>query len=118
MILKQYKNSYRYNSDTIFLYNFIARHEPKGLILDVGSGCGILGLLIKRDFPDIELCQVEIQERFAKLSVENAKINNLESKVINGDFLITLLKTDLILLSQIRLFTTEAHLRAKTDLCL
>ena len=87
MILKQYKDGYRYNSDTIFLYNFISRYRLKGSILDVGSGCGVLGLLIKRDFPDIDLCQIEIQEKFAKLSLKNAEINNLNSKVINSDFL-------------------------------
>ncbi len=87
MILKQYKDSYRYNSDTIFLYNFISKHKLKGSVLDVGSGCGVLGLLLKRDFSHIDLWQIEIQEKFAKLSRQNAKINNLDSKVINGNFL-------------------------------
>ena len=87
MTLKQYKNSYRYNSDTIFLYNFISKNNIKGSILDIGSGCGVLGLLTKRDFPDIDLTQIEIQEKYAKLSKQNAKINNIKSNVICQDFL-------------------------------
>ncbi len=87
MILKQYTNSYRYNSDTIFLYNFIAKYDIKGSVLDVGSGCGVLGLLVKRDFSDINLSQIEIQEKYAKLSSNNANINNLNSKIIHDDFL-------------------------------
>ncbi|MFK5880829.1 MAG: methyltransferase [Sulfurospirillum sp.] len=87
MILKQYTDSYRYNSDTIFLYNFITRYNIKGSILDVGSGCGVLGLLIKRDFSNIKLTQIEIQEKYATLCAKNAKINNLDSEIINDDFL-------------------------------
>ena len=87
MILKQYTNSYRYNSDTIFLYNFISELGIKGSVLDVGSGCGILGLLIKRDFSNIALTQIEIQEKYAKLSKQNAAINDIKSNVICEDFL-------------------------------
>ena len=87
MILKQYTNSYRFNSDTIFLYNFISKLNIKGSVLDIGSGCGILGLLIKRDFPNISLTQIEIQEKYAKLSKKNATINNIKSNVICEDFL-------------------------------
>lgn len=88
MILQQFKKGYRYNSDTIFLYNFISKQKIKGSILDVGSGCGILGLLIKRDFPDIKLSQIEIQDIYAKLSSKNAKNNDINSKVIESDFLL------------------------------
>ncbi len=63
MTFYQYKDGYRYNSDTVFLYNFISQEKLKGKLLDVGSGCGILGLLLKRDFSDIELYQIDIQEK-------------------------------------------------------
>ena len=49
MIIYQLKDGYRYNSDTIMLYNFIFDISPKGDILEVGAGCGVLGLLLKRD---------------------------------------------------------------------
>ena len=87
MILQQFTKGYRYNSDTIFLYNFILKQKVKGSVLDVGSGCGILGLLIKRDFPDIKLSQIEIQDIYAELSSKNAKNNDIDSEVIKGDFL-------------------------------
>ena len=87
MILKQYTNSYRFNSDTVFLYNFISKLNIKGSVLDIGSGCGILGLLVKRDFPNINLTQIEIQEKYAFLSTQNAAINNIKSNIICEDFL-------------------------------
>lgn len=85
--LYQYKNGYRYNSDTIFLYDFISSKKPKGKVLDVGSGCGVLGLLIKRDFENIELFSIDIQDKNSKLTQKNADVNSLEVKVLNGDFL-------------------------------
>ena len=52
MILAQLENGYRYNSDTLVLYDFICSGvgEISGRVLDVGAGCGILGLLLKSDF--------------------------------------------------------------------
>lgn len=88
MTFYQYKDGYRYNSDTIFLYNFIAQYAIKGSVLDVGCGCGILGLLVKRDFENIELTQIDIQEKNATLAQKNAETNNVKTEVIGDDFLI------------------------------
>ncbi len=87
MIFYQYKDGYRYNSDTVFLYNFISKYKISGSLLDIGSGCGILGLLVKRDFAKIELTQIDIQEKNTILNRKNAKANSIESKVICSDFL-------------------------------
>ena len=46
--LYQLENGYRYNSDTLFLYDFIA-DKIRGESLAVGCGCGVLGLLVARD---------------------------------------------------------------------
>jgi len=87
MILYQYTDGYRYNSDTIFLYDFIIKYKIKGSVLDVGCGCGILGLLIKRDFNEIKLSQIDIQEKNKSLALKNAKANGIESQTVYGDFL-------------------------------
>ncbi len=86
MLLNQYSNGYRYNSDTIFLYNFISKYKIKGSLLDIGSGCGILGLLIKRDFPHVSLSQIDIQDKNVYLTKKNALANDIDSKVLLGDF--------------------------------
>lgn len=85
MRLYQSQGGYHYNSDTLFLYDFITQFSPKGRLLDVGSGCGILGMLLKRDF-DISLSQIELQKDNVFLNRINAKTNGLESDVIQGDF--------------------------------
>jgi tRNA1Val (adenine37-N6)-methyltransferase len=88
MTFYQYKEGYRYNSDTVFLYNFIIRQNLKGSVLDVGCGCGILGLLIKRDFAKIDLTQIDIQERNITLTQKNAQANHIKTDTIGDDFLV------------------------------
>jgi tRNA1Val (adenine37-N6)-methyltransferase len=87
LILYQPKNGYCYNSDTMFLYDFISKFNVKGDVLEVGGGCGVLGLLIKRDFPKINLTIIEKQKIMSEFILKNLKENSLEAEVINADFL-------------------------------
>jgi tRNA1(Val) A37 N6-methylase TrmN6 len=82
----QYKDGYRYTSDVMFLYDFAQNLRLKGDVLDVGCGCGILGLLLKRDFPSIDLTMIDIQEEHIFLANKNRNFNNLGAKLILGDF--------------------------------
>ena len=86
MVIYQPQSGYCYNSDTIFLYDFIRRFSIKGEVLDVGTGSGILALLIKRDF-DANVSAVELQEEFVKYAKINAKANGLDIHIYFGNFL-------------------------------
>ena len=86
MFIYQEKGGYCYNSDTLFLYDFISNFSPKGEILDVGCGCGVLGLLIKENFK-VNLTGIDIQKNSIFLSRINAKNNNFEAEFICDDFL-------------------------------
>lgn len=81
--LCQLENGYCYNSDSLFLYAFITRFLKKGTsLLDIGAGCGILGLLCARDF-GVDLTLIDIDERNAKLCKKNADYNNLKATIFN-----------------------------------
>jgi len=86
MLFYQPIDGYCYNSDTVFLYDFVDSFNPKGNLLDVGSGCGVLGLLVARD-NNINLHQCEIQEDFIFLSQKNSEVNQIESTLYRGSFL-------------------------------
>ena len=43
MLLYQPQSGYCYNSDSIYLYDFISSFNPRGRMLDVGAGCGVVG---------------------------------------------------------------------------
>ena len=86
MILHQPKNGYCYNSDTLFLYDFISNFPIKKNVLEVGGGCGVLGLLLARDFK-INLTIIEIQKIMSNFIEKNSKINGIEVELINDNFL-------------------------------
>ncbi|MBE0491938.1 MAG: methyltransferase [Sulfurospirillum sp.] len=85
--LLQQKNGYRYNSDSLILYDFISSFSLKGSLLEIGSGCGIVGLLLKRDFVHIDLTQIELQADQALINEQNAQANALDTSVLVGNFL-------------------------------
>jgi len=94
MFLYQPIDGYCYNSDTHLLYDFIEENlketlNPHGNMLDIGSGSGILGLLLSQEFPKIKLHQSEIQKEMIFFSNHNAKMNNIPNKMFEGDFLDT-----------------------------
>lgn len=87
MLLYQPQEGYCYNSDSVFLYNFINFFGPKGRVLDVGAGCGIVGLLVARDNPKVELEAVEKQAAFVHYATTNARVNKIDYKMHTSDFL-------------------------------
>lgn len=92
LFLYQPKNGYCYNSDTHFLYNFIqinlAHYKNiKGELLDIGSGSGILGLLVARNYPKLSLNQCEIQNNFQFLSQKNSEINKIKNTLYKESFI-------------------------------
>jgi len=87
MLLYQPESGYCYNSDSVFLYDFISSFKPKGKLLDVGAGCGIVGLLVARDNPKVKLEAVEKQDAFVQYAQHNARVNKIEYNLHQCDFL-------------------------------
>jgi tRNA1(Val) A37 N6-methylase TrmN6 len=85
LYLYQPSEGYAYNSDSIFLYNFIAGFKPKGSLLDVGCGVGIISLLLSRDFR-VSTTIIDKQESMLNYAKHNYKINMLEVNAYLGDF--------------------------------
>jgi len=85
LIIYQPFDGYCYNSDTIFLYDFITNFKLKGDVLDIGSGSGVLGLLVARDYP-VRLSAIEKQEKMAYFTNINAKANRIDINLKVGDF--------------------------------
>jgi len=85
LFLYQPTSGYCYNSDSIFLYDFISRFKPKGELLDVGCGVGIISLLLTRDFP-LQTSIIDKQEKMLSYAKHNFALNNLQVKPYLGDF--------------------------------
>jgi len=87
MKLYQPKSGYCYNSDSLFLHDFINSFSPKGALLDVGAGCGIVGLLVARDNKKVLLSAVEKQKIFVEYAKRNAAVNEIAYEIYETDFL-------------------------------
>ena len=85
MFLYQPTSGYCYNSDSLFLYDFIQVFKPKGKLLDVGCGVGIIALLLSRDFT-IETSIIDKQESMLEYAKLNFTNNNLQASTYLGDF--------------------------------
>ncbi len=64
----------------------------------MGCGCGIVGLLVARDF-QIRLTSLDIQKSNCDLTAVNAKVNHIDAAVVHTDYLAfsTKKKFDLII---------------------
>jgi tRNA1(Val) A37 N6-methylase TrmN6 len=85
LFLYQPSKGYRYNSDTIFLYDFIRRFRPKGALLDIGSGVGILGLLLKKDFR-IDVTAIDKRCDMIAYTCRNFALHGWEVDAVCEDF--------------------------------
>ncbi len=84
MLISQPLNGYRFNSDSILLYDFISRFSPKGRMLDVGCGSGIVSALLARDF-DLQMEAIDIQSEMIEFAKFNYAKNGLNVKTYLGD---------------------------------
>ena len=86
MIFYQPTNGYCYNSDSIFLYQFISAFDIKGKLLDVGCGVGVISGLLKRDF-DVEVTIIDKQQYMLNYAKKNFEIASQGVNACLGDFI-------------------------------
>ncbi len=54
---------------------------PGNKILDIGTGCGIIPLILAARTPDLQITGIEIQESLAVIAEQNVKKNNFSSTI-------------------------------------
>jgi len=83
----QSKDGYRFGIDSLLLAS-LASPPQRGLVLDMGTGCGVLSLILARRFPNLRICAIEIQRSLARRASRNVKMNGLSNniRVVEGSF--------------------------------
>lgn len=76
----QPRKGYRFSVDALLLYSFVNVRTPER-IADLGSGCGIIGLLLAKKYPFAGVALFEIQDSLASVAEENIAINSLSGRV-------------------------------------
>jgi 16S rRNA G1207 methylase RsmC len=54
-------------------------------VLDLGCGYGVVGVLVKKKEPSIELVMSDVNSRAVKLAAMNAKLHGMEAKVLQSN---------------------------------
>jgi tRNA1Val (adenine37-N6)-methyltransferase len=76
----QKKDGYRFSIDALLLANFAAP-GPKDRIIDLGTGCGIIPLILTFRRKTRRVFGVEIQPSLADLARRNAALNRFTSRI-------------------------------------
>lgn len=76
----QNRDGYRFSVDAVLLYAFADMRYARR-IADLGTGSGIIGLLLAQKYPRAIVTLVELQQSLYSLAVKNIAINHLEDRV-------------------------------------
>jgi len=84
--IRQPRNGYRFSVDAILLADFV-RVKTHERLIDLGTGSGIIPLLVSAFAPVRIIVGLEIQEQLAVLARENVRLNHLEDRItiVRGD---------------------------------
>ena len=78
--LYQSKIGYRFSVDSLLLYDFVTLKRVNS-IADLGTGSGIIGILLAKKYPDANISLFELQDSLIKLAKKNVVQNCLEDRV-------------------------------------
>jgi tRNA1Val (adenine37-N6)-methyltransferase len=80
IVLNQPKSGYRFSIDAVIL-SHLARPLPGETILDLGTGCGVIPIMLAFRHPDIRLIGVEIQPPLVHLARQNVADNRMTGRI-------------------------------------
>ena len=85
--LAQNRDGYRFSVDAVILAR-AALPRPHETVVDLGSGCGVISVLMAFLWPEISIWAVEIQASLANLARKNIADNQMQDRiqVLETDF--------------------------------
>jgi tRNA1Val (adenine37-N6)-methyltransferase len=78
--IRQSKSGYRFSIDAILLADH-AHLKPRDRVVDIGTGCGIISLILAHRHPDIQIFAIEVQKELADIAMMNIKDNNMQHRI-------------------------------------
>jgi tRNA1Val (adenine37-N6)-methyltransferase len=79
--LFQPRHGYRYSLDPLLLARFCAKLKSEARAVDLGAGCGIIGLVLARKNPAVSVVAIENNPEMADLVERNIQHNDLVERV-------------------------------------
>lgn len=83
----QNSNGFCFGIDAVLLSNFAKDIKNNSIVLDLGTGTGILSILLSKKTKLKKIYGIEIQEEVSKMAKRSVELNKLENKIeiINKD---------------------------------
>ncbi len=82
--LFQPEKGYRFNIDSVLLANFI-NIKNKGKLIDLGTGSGILILLLNLKYKNLNYWALEVQDDLYEITKKNFELNKVKVNLIKED---------------------------------
>jgi tRNA1Val (adenine37-N6)-methyltransferase len=78
--IMQNRSGYRFSIDAIIL-SFYAGKYPADQILDLGTGCGIIPIILAYRNPKVSVYGIEVQKALAIIGAMNVAANQMENQI-------------------------------------
>jgi tRNA1Val (adenine37-N6)-methyltransferase len=78
--VKQSRGGYRFSLDAVVLAHHAVPHSREK-VLDLGTGCGIIPLILAYRQPHTDIYGVEVQTELAELAATNVRENQLQNRI-------------------------------------
>lgn len=78
--VKQSRHGYRFSIDAVIIAGHAAP-RPGDRVIDLGTGCGIIPMILAYRYPEIEIYGVEVQEELAEIAALNVEENEMASRI-------------------------------------
>ena len=79
------KDKIDYGTKTLIESIYIKHSALSGDVLDLGCGLGVIGISLKKLYPNINLFMSDITKSAVRLTKANLKLNEVEAKVVNSN---------------------------------
>ncbi len=77
----QNKDGFKFGIDSILLSDFSKNIKNNSTVLDIGTGTGIISILLSSKTNAKKIIGIEVQEEVADMARRSVKLNNLENKI-------------------------------------
>lgn len=78
--IRQSRSGYRYSIDAVLLASY-SRVKFDDTIIDLGTGCGIIPIILAYRHPEVKIYGIEIQKELAELARRNVEENRMANRI-------------------------------------
>jgi len=75
----QFKDGFRFGTDTFLLTDFV-RVKGREKLVDLGTGCGVIPILLLLKYPKLTAVGIDVLPENVELSLKNAEVNGVSDR--------------------------------------